>query len=138
MRYLGVDPGTKRVGLALSDPLGLVASPHSVVPADAAVDVISALVRHEEVVEIVVGLPRGIDGREGSSAEKARELGDALAVSTEARVTFADERFTSRMAEKMMIEGNVSRRDRRKSLDKVAAAILLQDHLDALGQGESE
>lgn len=132
-RYLGVDYGTKRVGLALSDPLGLTAQPLDVVPRSEVVDRVRELVATESVGVLVVGLPTGLSGDEGASAEQARELGAELAEATGVAVEYVDERFTSRMAEAALLESGMKRRDRKENVDKVAAAIFLQDYLDRIG-----
>ncbi len=132
-RYLGVDYGTKRVGLALSDPLGLTAQPLDVVPRSEVVDRVRELVATESVGVLVMGLPIGLSGDEGSSAEQARELGAELAEATGVAVEYVDERFTSRMAEAALLESGMKRRDRKENVDKVAAAIFLQDYLDRIG-----
>jgi putative Holliday junction resolvase len=129
-RSLGIDYGTKRVGLALSDPLGLTARPLAVVPRASVVDEVVSLVKEQDVVTIVVGLPTGLGGDEGMSASEARKLADELATATGVDVVLRDERYTSRMAESALLESGMKRRQRRERVDKVAAAIILQDYLD--------
>jgi len=129
-RSLGIDYGTKRVGLALSDPLGLTARPLAVVPRSKIVEEVVTLVKEQEVGTIVVGLPTGLGGDEGISASEARKLADELATATGVDVVLRDERYTSRMAESALLESGMKRRQRRESVDKVAAAIILQDYLD--------
>lgn len=131
-RYLGVDYGTKRVGLAISDGLGLTARPLEVVKRGEAVSRISALVAEYDVTCLIVGMPTGLGGNEGESAEGARALADEIAESTGVEVVFADERFTSRMADGVLLESGMKRRDRRETVDKVAAAIILQGYLDGI------
>lgn len=131
-RVLGLDPGTKRIGVAVSDGLRIAASPLEVLDA-ASPDLLSrigALVAEYEVVEVAVGLPTSLSGAEGPSAEAARRLADDVAGATGLPVHLVDERFTSRMAESSMLEAGVRRRDRRANLDKVAASIMLQSFLD--------
>ena len=130
-RSLGVDYGTKRVGLALSDPLGLTARPLAVVPRSKIVEEVVSLVKEQEVGTIVVGLPTGLGGDEGISASEARKLADELATATGVDVVLRDERYTSRMAESALLESGMRRRKRRERVDKVAAAIILQDYLDS-------
>ncbi|MDP9495373.1 MAG: Holliday junction resolvase RuvX [Actinomycetota bacterium] len=131
-RCLGVDVGAKRVGLALSDPIGLTATPLDVVDRATAVQEISRLAQIHEVGTIVVGLPTSLGGGEGTSAVDARSLGEQLAEATEAEIVYLDERFTSRMAESALLESGMKRRDRKTTIDKVAAAIILQDYLNTL------
>jgi putative Holliday junction resolvase len=131
-RSLGVDYGTKRVGLAISDSLGLTARPLAVVPRSSVVDEVRSLVQEQDVVTIVVGLPTGLGGDEGMSASEARELAKELATATGVDVVLRDERYTSRIAESALLESGMRRRKRRESVDKVAAAIILQDYLDSI------
>ena len=131
-RCLGIDVGTKRVGLALSDPIGLTATPLDVVDRSDAVDEIVRLAQIHEVGTIVVGLPTSLGGGEGTSAVDARSLGEELAQATSAEIVYLDERFTSRMAESALLESGMKRRDRKNTIDKVAAAIILQDYLNSL------
>lgn len=130
-RVLGVDCGSKRVGLALSDSLGLGATPHGVVVRDRAEAEIGRLVSEMDIDLIVVGLPTGLSGHEGTSAADARNLGAGLKRLTGVEVVFRDERFTSRMAEERLLETGMKRRDRRSAVNKMAAAIILQDYLDS-------
>ena len=129
-RSLGVDFGTKRVGLAVSDPLGLIARPHSVVPRSSVEDEVVNLVKELDIGTIVVGLPTGLSGGEGMSASEARKLAGELETATGVDVVLMDERFTSRMAEVALVESGMKRRERRETVDKVAAAIILQEYLD--------
>ncbi|HLU30997.1 MAG TPA: Holliday junction resolvase RuvX [Acidimicrobiia bacterium] len=135
-RVLAVDPGTVRVGLAISDPLGITAQPLDVIDAEKAVEEIARLCQELEVTEIVVGLPVTESGDEGASAEMARTLADDIAQATGREVTTLDERYTTRMAESLMIEAGTRRRRRRGAVDKVAAAVLLRSYLDRRGPRE--
>lgn len=132
-RVLAVDPGTVRVGLAISDTLRLTAQPLEVVPAAEAIDRVQVIVAEMDVDEIVVGLPTTESGGESVSTRKARDLADALAAATGLPVIPVDERYTTRLAESTMISGGARRRTRRESLDKVAAAVLLRSYLDSPG-----
>jgi len=84
-----------------------------------------------EVATVVVGLPRSLSGKEGPSATKARELGAAVAAATGCDVEYADERFTTVQAESALLEAGMKRRQRRETVDMVAAAVMLQGYLDA-------
>lgn len=130
-RVLAVDPGTVRVGLAVSDPLGITAQPLEVIPAAQAVARITEICEELDVDEVIVGLPITELGDEGESARMARELVGKLEESTELPVKAVDERYTSRMAESAMVEAGVRRRRRRGSVDMVAAAVLLRGYLDS-------
>lgn len=137
-RILGLDYGTRRIGIAISDGLRIAANPLDVLAADAddLLERIQAIVEEYEVVEVVVGLPTTLAGREGTSAEGARDLAERLSVALDVPVGLVDERFTSRMAESSMLEAGVRRRDRRARVDKVAASIMLQSHLDRIRREE--
>lgn len=84
-----------------------------------------------EVTTVVIGLPVSLSGEEGSAAEKARSLGDQVAEATDCQIVFFDERFTTVQAEAALLEGGVRRRKRRETIDKVAAAMMLQGYLDS-------
>ncbi|MCY3656695.1 MAG: Holliday junction resolvase RuvX [Chloroflexi bacterium] len=121
MRWLGVDPGSVRVGLAACDPEERVAVPIEIVPATAAFPAIRAIVRREEIGGIVIGLPRTLEGVEGEAARAARKLGDRLA-RLELPIEYEDERLTSVAAERGAPRG--------ESADDIAAALLLQQFID--------
>lgn len=129
-RVLAVDPGTVRVGLAISDPLGITAQPLEVVDSSEAVARIAALCRELEVAEVIVGLPVTERGEEKESAALARRLAAEIEDETGLEVTTVDERYTTRMADSLMIEAGTRRRRRRGAVDKVAAAVLLRGYLD--------
>jgi len=132
-RLLGLDPGERRVGVALSDPLGIIAQPHCVIDrrkSDVATEV-RRLVKDEDIKKIVVGLPVSLDGREARAAVAARRFGKLIADATGLEVTYFDERFTTSVAESTLLEGRVRRVERRALRDKVAAAVMLQGYLDS-------
>jgi len=131
-RYLGVDFGLRRVGLAVSDELGLTARPLEVVARRTAVRRIAELVAEHRVDKLVVGVPTRLSGGEGESAAGARAFARELERGLRLEVSLVDERFTSKMAEAALVESGMRRRDRRGTVDKVAAAIILQGHLDSL------
>lgn len=133
-RILAVDPGTVRVGLAVSDPLGVSARPLEVVEAKTAVSRIITLCAELEVDEVIVGLPVREDGAEGEEARTARDLASEIATRTGLAVTTVDERYTTRMAEGLMAESGKRSRARRGEVDKVAAAVLLRGYLDRPGE----
>lgn len=129
-RVLAVDPGTVRVGLAVSDPLGITAQPLEVVAATEALERIRVLAAELNVDHIIVGLPVTERGDEGDSARAAHRMAAEIAEVTGLEVTTVDERYTSRMADSMMVEAGVRRRRRRQTVDKVATAVLLRAYLD--------
>lgn len=125
--------GHVRIGVALSDPLGLTAQPLEVLrSAGTQKDLmaIGELVNRHEVTQVIVGLPFNMDGTESSTTQKVREFTGKLAGRLNIPVFFVDERLTSKQAERLMIEGGASRESRREKIDKVAAALLLQSALD--------
>lgn len=130
-RYLGVDYGTRRVGLAISDGLGLTARPLEVVRRKDLNSVLRRVADEFPIEAVVVGLPTALGGYEGDSAEGARQLGDEIAELLDVPVTYIDERFTSRMAESALLETGMRRQERRETVDKVAAALILQTFLDS-------
>jgi putative Holliday junction resolvase len=129
-RYLGVDYGTKRIGLAISDGLGLTARPLEVVSRPDLETALRRIVDEYPVVEVVVGLPTGLRGHEGESATAARKLGEEIGELLAIPVRYVDERFTSRIAESALLESGMKRQHRKETVDKVAAAIILQTFLD--------
>jgi putative Holliday junction resolvase len=133
-RVMAVDPGSRRVGVAVSDPTATIAQPLSTVAAEPAATLVqrlAALAREQEVARLVVGLPRRMDGGQGPEAKAARALADDLRRATGLPVTLVDERLTSVAAERALLAGGASRARRRQLSDQVAAALILQSHLDA-------
>ena len=136
-RALGVDLGERRIGLALSDPSRTVASPHDVLrrSGDPVVDrrAIVDRARDSGANVIVVGLPLSLSGRDGPAAKAARKEVEAMrAVSGDIEVVMHDERLTTITAERALNEARMSRDARRKVVDKVAAAVMLQAWLESV------
>lgn len=133
-RILALDIGKKRIGLALSDELTITAQPYSTLDSSAPQDVLDALreiVERERVVEIVVGLPKRLDGSHGEMAQEAKQLAQAIRERLDVRVRLWDERFSTHGAERALLEGNVRRNKRKQVVDKTAAAWILQGYLDS-------
>lgn len=133
MRVMGVDPGTRRVGLALSDEDGVLASPLTVIDVKgeaATVARVAAEAERHEVKTLIVGLPLRLDGSEGEAAARARRFGARLGEHGLA-IVYWDERLSTAAAERAMLSAGMRRGERKKRVDKVAAAILLQSYLDA-------
>jgi putative Holliday junction resolvase len=134
-RRLGIDVGAVRVGVALSDPDGVLATPLRTVPRDAEhgtdLAAIAGLVAEHGVVGIVVGLPRTLAGREGPAAEAARAFAAALSGRVAVPLEFADERLTTVVATRQMRESGRKGRRQRAVVDQVAAVAILQGWLDA-------
>jgi putative Holliday junction resolvase len=135
VRVLGIDLGSKRIGIAASDRSGTIATPLTVLkrsgslPAD--YKAIADLVLEEEAVAIVVGLPLNMDGSEGAAARNARIEAERLTTVVGVPVYVHDERRSTVEADRMMLERNLNAQARRKVVDKVAAAVILQSWLDS-------
>jgi putative Holliday junction resolvase len=133
-RILGLDFGTRRVGIAISDPGRTMAFPAEVYePRGPGPDAryYRDLVRENEIERIVVGLPLHTSGREGEIAMRARKFGEWLAATTGRPVFFFDERFSSVEAERSLLDAGLTKKKRKARLDKLAAQIMLQAYLDA-------
>lgn len=133
MRLLGLDVGDRRIGLALSDESATLASglpPFERIGPRKDLGFLAALVQQHEVGEVVVGLPRRLDGELGPQAEKVMVLVAGLRARLKVPVSTWDERFTTTIAEQALIEGQVSRRERRDKVDQLAAVLILQSYLD--------
>ena len=140
-RVLGVDYGDRRVGLALSDPLGVAARPLMTLERGSRredMDRMRGIIQEHGIVRIVVGLPLDMDGTAGRRVALTRSFIDRLRQATDVPVEAWDERLTTVQAERMLIAGDVSRARRRQVVDQVAAVILLQSWLDARGAGRGE
>ncbi|MGA1237857.1 MAG: Holliday junction resolvase RuvX [Limisphaerales bacterium] len=134
MRVLALDHGTVRIGLALSDPTGSIAQPMGfwpAVPLDDFVVKLQALMREKEVEQIIVGMPRNMDGSYGAAAQKVEEFVAVLRKAVEVGIELWDERLTSVQANRLLIDGGVRRDKRRQKVDALAAAVLLQSYLDS-------
>ncbi len=132
-RTLAVDWGKVRLGLAVSDELGLIARGLGALPAGhvgQALDAMAEQVRQLDVGTIVVGLPRNMDGTDGPSAERARAFARELETRLGLPVHLWDERLTSIAAERTLIAEGVRRRRRRAAVDSLAATFILQSFLD--------
>jgi putative holliday junction resolvase len=147
VRYLGVDIGKKRIGLAVSDPSALVARPWRMLPAGQSPGVsahrVAAVLgelddpfdQADGVGAIIVGLPRRLDGSDTDMTVPAREMASALRTLTGLDVHLQDERLSSREAEQLLAERLPDWRQRKALLDAVSAAVILQDYLDHRGDG---
>ncbi len=135
MRILALDHGTKRIGIAISDELKMIAQPIEFVPAEpftAFLVRLKELLGEKEVELIVVGMPRNMNGSYGPAALKVEQFVAALKAAVTVPVKTWDERLTSAQANRFLIEANVRRAQRKEKVDKTAAAILLQSYLDSL------
>jgi putative Holliday junction resolvase len=136
-RVLGLDPGTKRIGVAIG--VSGVAGPLTVIERSRSRDEdlrrIARLVDDEEAEVVVIGLPLGLDGREGAAARAARTLAAALARFTDVPIELHDERLTTVTADRVLLDAGMRAPERRQVVDKVAAAVMLQSWLDARVMG---
>jgi len=135
MRILALDHGTKRIGVAISDELKVLAQPLEFIPAEPFADFLARLkelLREKEVELILVGMPRNMDGSYGPAALKVQDFVAALGNAVTVPIQTWDERLTSVQANRFLIEGKVRREKRKEKVDKTAAAILLQSYLDGL------
>jgi putative Holliday junction resolvase len=137
-RVLAVDPGTKTIGLAISDESALIAQPLADEPAEPEASLPSRLAvraRELEAGRIVVGVPRRMDGSQGPEALAARELASALKRTTGLPVDLEDERLSSAAAERALLAAGMKRADRKRITHRVSAALILQSYLDRMRSG---
>ncbi|HUV51705.1 MAG TPA: Holliday junction resolvase RuvX [Dehalococcoidia bacterium] len=130
---MGLDIGERRIGVALSDPLGIMASALTVIERttdDAAIKQIVELARQNDVERFVIGLPRSLDGSLGKQAQTVEAFIELLKSHTELPVITWDERFSTVAAERMLLEAGMKRDKRKRHRDAVAAAFILQGYLD--------
>ena len=141
MRILGLDVGTRTIGVAVSDPLGWTAQGLTTIrrtKLEADLQAIGDLINQYEVQEILIGLPLNMNGTKGPAAEFAEAFGAALGEQTGLPVTYRDERLSTVAAERTLLAGDVSRKGRKKVIDKLAAVIILQNYLDYLARHNSK
>ena len=128
MRKMGLDLGDARIGIALTDPMGIIATPLETYvrkKTDEDYDYIVDLIRRYECDLVVIGLPVNMDGTEGPRCEFSRGFADRLRERVDVRIVFQDERLTTVTAERMLLEANMRRDKRKQVIDKVAASIIL-------------
>lgn len=134
-RLLGLDYGTRRIGVAVSDPLGISAQPLVIIEReDDASDLkrIQDIAAEKEAQKLIIGLPLNMDGSEGTSAAKVRKFAAQLEEAIGLPVEFFDERLTSVQTERMLVEeADMSRHKRKGVRDKIAASMMLQAYLDS-------
>ena len=138
MRIMGLDYGSKTVGVAISDPLGITAQGIETITRKDENKLrktcarIEALIEEYQVEKIVIGLPKHMNNDIGIRAEKSMEFAEMLKRRTGLEVQMWDERLTTMEAERTLIESNIRREDRKKYIDKIAAVFILQGYLDSL------
>jgi putative Holliday junction resolvase len=133
-RVLGIDLGSRRIGVAVSDGLGLTAQPRATIARHGGVrdlDAIAAAVKDADADRIVLGLPLDCEGQEGPAAQRARVFGEKLRAALHLPVDLIDESFSTVEAEAVLLAADMSRARRKQVVDKMAAAVILQRWLDA-------
>lgn len=138
MRILGLDIGDRRIGVAMSDPEAIIASPVTVITRDgddAAVDDIVRLVEQYHIKLIVIGLPYSLNGSAGRQADKVKSFVDVLSKRAGVSIEFRDERLSTVAAERLLSEAG-NKRARKSPRDDAAAAFILQGFLDSLKVGD--
>lgn len=135
-RILGLDVGTKTVGVAVSDPFGWTAQGLETIQINDAkeefgIERLGEIIAEYEVEKVVIGLPKNMDGSLGERAKASEDYGELVIEAFRLPVEYEDERLTTVQANRMMIEeGDVSRKKRKKVIDKLAAMMILQNYLD--------
>jgi putative Holliday junction resolvase len=134
VRTLALDPGERRIGVAITDPTGTVSQPLETIQtrglaSPAALERVVEIVESHEVKQIVIGLPIHMDGREGAMAEAARSFGTAVAAATGVPVDYLDERWSSREAERLLRESGARGKRKEGRVDRIAATLLLETYL---------
>lgn len=136
MRILALDHGSKRIGVALSDELGMIAQPLEYIPAEPLEEFfirLDQLIQEKAIGEIIVGMPRNMNGTYGPAAEKATEFMGQLKEKHALPIRAWDERLTTAQAQRVLLDAGTRRSQRKEKVDKMAAAILLQSYLDSKG-----
>ena len=137
MKILGLDLGSKTLGVAISDELGIIASPVGTFnfkeyQLQEALEYVKILVAKHNIKKIVLGLAKNMDGSIGFQGQYTLKFKDMLIEQLALEVVMVDERLTSRMAEQVMLEADLSRKKRKTKVDQLAATIILQSYLDSI------
>ena len=134
MKYLGLDLGTKTIGLATSDKMGLIATAYKVLRHDnnpsSCLEELITIIKENKIEALVLGLPKNMNNTLGPRAEETIKFKELLESNINLPIYLEDERLTTKSAESLLIMGNTSRKKRKKVIDKVAATIILQSFLD--------
>lgn len=134
MRYLGLDLGTKTLGLALSDQLGMIATSYKILrhneDYDSLIPMLKEEIKANDVKALVLGLPKNMNNSIGERGEIALKFKEKLESAFNLPVYMQDERLTTRQAENLLISNDTSRKKRKKVIDSLAATIILQSYLD--------
>ena len=133
MRKMCLDYGDVRIGIAMSDPMGIIANGYETytrIDEETDLKHIEKLIKDNGVDTIVLGLPINMDGTEGNRVEVTKDFGKKLGALTSTKIVYMDERLSSVSAEKLLIQADVRRDKRKQVIDKLAATIILQNYLD--------
>ena len=134
MRYLGLDLGSKTLGIAISDPSGMIASSYQILrhneEYERLADEVALLVKEKNIDKIVLGFPKNMDNSIGFKVELSIKFKEKLEEKTNKEVILQDERLTTRQVESMLILNDTSRKKRKKVIDSLAATVILQSYLD--------
>ena len=134
-KVLGLDVGDVWIGVAISDPLMITAQPLTTIKRESnkiAYDKIHDIIKENNVEKVVVGLPKNMNNTIGPQSEKVIKFAEKLKNKYKVDIDYVDERMTTLMAEKVLIEGSVRRENRKKYIDKIAATYILQSYLDRI------
>lgn len=144
MRIMGLDYGSRTVGVALTDPTGLIAQPHCTLTRDREAKLrktlqeIESMVLEYQVERIVLGLPFNMDDSEGERAEKTRAFREKLAQRVSVPIEFVDERLTTMAAQEILDESGVPRSEQKQMIDQVAAQLILEEYMQRMSREESQ
>ncbi len=131
MRYMGLDVGKKRIGVAISDDLAMTATPLSVIKTKGAIVAVSNLISEFEVERIIVGMPLNMNGTKGEMAEYVEKFIEKLARATPVEIVPWDERLSTSAVTRVLIESGATREKRKTVVDKLSASYILQGYLDS-------
>lgn len=138
MRFMGLDYGEKTIGVAISDPEGLIAQSYEVIKRDESsticINRIREIARCCEINMVIVGMPRNMDGSIGEQGKKVLGFADKLKKALTLPIELWDERLSTVEAERILIKADLSRKKRKGIVDKLAAAVILQNYLNAKNQ----
>lgn len=133
MRIIGLDVGTKTIGVAVCDPLGMIAQGVKTIyraGIERDMKALEQLINEYDPEEILIGLPLNMNGTAGPSVDMAKSLGDEIVARFARKIIYRDERYSTMAANRILLEGDLSRKKRKQVIDKMAAAYVLQGYLD--------
>lgn len=136
MRYLGLDLGTKTLGLAISDPNGLISSPYKLIrysDVEDAIKEVLEIIEKENINTLVLGLPKNMNGSLGFAAERSLTFKELLEIKTNIPIELVDERLSTVEAENLLISDGISRKKRKEVIDSLSACIILDTYLRKVG-----